>query len=679
MKKCQLKNGRRVLLLLGIGILTFAVSFQSKAQVADPGPLVTVTLSGTEYLEDVMLAQVGDYDKIHEVTNLKVVGGILSSSDIWFLTEHMAYDADNSGKGKLVRLDLSDVGRIGTNSVDAGVLSLIAVKELILPNTVQILDGNAFMNSKIEYLTLGRDTWKVCGSLFDEETDPKNYYSAFSNLNYLKKVFVAEGNTHFQSVDGILFDVKGEVLYAYPAARPDNEYTVPATVKEIAPCAFMGTNLDKIDFSNVEIIGGYAFANFASLQEIVWGNGLKYIAANAFSRALSSDLSTHSDESKRVISLPEGLLYIGKEAFVPTLGFERFELPSTLTYIGSAAFAGDGIYYSTLKTLDFSKCANLQVIPQQLCYYANQLKEIKWPENGVLHTIEYGAFFSCSGLRTLRLPESVETIGQMAFFMYDEINPSMLEEVRIGSKVKTIEANAFGKLYALKHFIIEASVPPVLDSEGPAFVYTPVRDNILYVPASAIDTYKNTDQYKRFGKIASVDSYDRTSTGMGLSIASFAGADSLQTIFLPKNTKYVEEEAFMNCPNLQNLFILSDSPEFFGNNAFPDRQHVVIWVVSSEMKERLDGQFAFRNTQVKVLDLDGIDNDATNAAVTVKVVDRRLVVTTQNKADINIYDLQGVRHAGNHHGTAATSTFDLRGGVYVVKVNQTASKVVIPQ
>lgn len=74
MKKCQLKNGRRVLLLLGIGILTFAVSFQSKAQVADPGPLVTVTLSGTEYLEDVMLAQVGDYDKIHEVTNLKVVG-----------------------------------------------------------------------------------------------------------------------------------------------------------------------------------------------------------------------------------------------------------------------------------------------------------------------------------------------------------------------------------------------------------------------------------------------------------------------------------------------------------------------------------------------------------------------------------------------------------------------------
>lgn len=97
------------------------------------------------------------------------------------------------------------------------------------------------------------------------------------------------------------------------------------------------------------------------------------------------------------------------------------------------------------------------------------------------------------------------------------------------------------------------------------------------------------------------------------------------------------------------------------------------------MKERLDGQFAFRNTQVKVLDPDGIDNDATNAAVTVKVVDRRLVVTTQDKADINIYDLQGVRHAGNHHGTAATSTFDLRGGVYVVKVNQTVSKVVIPQ
>lgn len=199
MKKCQLKNGRRVLLLLGIGILTFAVSFQSKAQVADPGPLVTVTLSGTEYLEDVMLAQVGDYDKIHEVTNLKVVGGILSSSDIWFLTEHMAYDADNSGKGKLVRLDLSDVDRIGTNSVDAGVLSLIAVKELILPNTVQILDGNAFMNSKIEYLTLGRDTWKVCGSLFDEETD-----RASAGEEMLVRRL--EGMEYFRNIDSLSFE-----------------------------------------------------------------------------------------------------------------------------------------------------------------------------------------------------------------------------------------------------------------------------------------------------------------------------------------------------------------------------------------------------------------------------------------------------------------------------------------
>lgn len=679
MKKTLVKNGRSLLLLLGVGLLTIAVSTHTKAQVVEPGPLVTVTLSNTDYLEDAMLAQVGDYEKIHEVTNLKVIGGILSSSDIWFLTEHMAYDADNSGKGKLVRLDLSDVDNFGNNSIDAGVLSLIAVKELILPNIVEILDGNAFMNSKIEYLTIGRDTWKVCGALFAEDTDPKNYYSAFANLNYLKKVFVAEGNKHFKAVDGILFDAKGEVLYAYPAARQGNEYTIPATVKEIAPCAFMGTKLDKIDFSNVEIIGGYAFTNFASLRDIQWGKGLKYIAANAFSRTLSSELNTHLDDNKRIISLPEGLLYIGKEAFLPTIGFESFELPSTLVYLGSAAFAGDGIYYSTLKTLDFSKCTNLEVIPQQLCYYANQLKEIKWPEEGVLHTIEYGAFFSCSGLRTLQLPESVETIGQMAFFMYDQINPSMLEEVRIGSKVKTIEANAFGGLYALKRFFIEASVPPALDSEGPAFVYTPIRDNILYVPAAAVDTYKNTDQYKNFGKITSLDTYERTSSGMGVPIMSFSGADKLKTIFIPKNTKYIEEDAFMNCTNLQNLFIPSDSPEFFGINAFPDQQKLVIWVASEKMKAKIDGQFAFSHTQVKVIDEDGTDNSAAIASITMKVVDGSLLVTTQDAADIDVYDLQGAHLASRHHDKASTSTFVLGGGVYLVKVNQTASKVVILQ
>lgn len=86
----------------------------------------------------------------------------------------------------------------------------------------------------------------------------------------LKAINASANNTIFSSVDGVLFDKKGERLIQYPRARAAETagdarvYTVPATVQEICSWAFSSViDLTKIVIPpSVRVIDEYAFTNF---------------------------------------------------------------------------------------------------------------------------------------------------------------------------------------------------------------------------------------------------------------------------------------------------------------------------------------------------------------------------------------------------------------------------------
>lgn len=682
MEKFSLKQNKKrfhsLLRTLLLFVLLVNSPVLSKAQLSNPGTLVTVNLGENDRVEDVLLSLTGgSLDSVHSITNMKIVGGKLTTSDFWFLTEHMLYGPENQGKGNLQRLDIAEVGSVYENTLSYDMLSSTALKELIVPNTVEILDGNAFMNSKIEYLTIGKNTREVCGSLFGYDVNPSKYYSAFANMNYLKKVFVAEGNTHFKAIDGVLYSSDGKTLYAFPATHEKVEFTIPQDVKELAPCSFMGDNLRKIDLGSVEIVGANAFSNFHNLEEIIWGNNLKIIGPMAFNRIIIDGTETHIDKNRRNIVLPEGLEYIGREAFYPSLGIETMTLPSSIKTIGNGAFAGDGLYYSNLIKLDLSKCKELKAIPEQMCYYVNTLTDILWPQDGVLTDIGYGAFLSCSALKKVNLPASVENIGQMAFFMYDEIHPTMLEEVRLGKNVKKIEANAFGKLLGLKRFFIDAVTPPAVDEEGPTFVYTPVGDAVLYVPASSVEQYKVAQDFSKFGQIVGFDSFERTETGMGLNLNAFKNATHLKNIYLPKNTEYVEEGAFEGCTMLENVYIAPSTPDYFGENAFPDQEGTTIWVSNQEMKSKLDGQFGFQSTQVKVVESSGLHHIEKAQQCEIKINNHLLTVISHQATQLNIFSILGNKVVSTIIKENSPASFYLEEGIYLVTTNKESHKVII--
>lgn len=107
---------------------------------------------------------------------------------------------------------------------------------------------------------------------------------AFDGCTALAKFQVAEGNTHFKVVDGVLYSADGTVLVSYPPAKAGKSFSVPSTVTEIAKHAFCSAaNLTSVTIpDSVQTIGPEAFLDCASLAVFTIGDGVQYLDYASF-------------------------------------------------------------------------------------------------------------------------------------------------------------------------------------------------------------------------------------------------------------------------------------------------------------------------------------------------------------------------------------------------------------
>lgn len=125
------------------------------------------------------------------------------------------------------------------------------------------------------------------------------------------------------------------------------------------------------------------------------------------------------------ITIPEGVLVVGRAAFEECDQLESVTLPSTLKYIGMDAF---------------SECSALE--------------EISLPD--ALTVISRGAF-SCSGLKSITIPAGVKWIGTDAFSSCES-----LESVIIFSSDLKMDGDVFNDCAQLKHVTAPISLAPQL-------------------------------------------------------------------------------------------------------------------------------------------------------------------------------------------------------------------------
>lgn len=113
--------------------------------------------------------------------------------------------------------------------------------------------------------------------------------SVFYMSDTLEEITVAEGNTHYKSVDGSLFTYDGRILMKYAAPATVTAYTVPDGTVIIESDAFINVKgLTEVTLpDSVEEIGHMAFCRCEDLTSIDLGNGLKRIDGAAFNGCTS--------------------------------------------------------------------------------------------------------------------------------------------------------------------------------------------------------------------------------------------------------------------------------------------------------------------------------------------------------------------------------------------------------
>lgn len=204
-------------------------------------------------------------------------------------------------------------------------------------------------DEKVEVIYIGKDVKKI---------DGKSFYSCWK----LQRIEVDEENPYYCDVDGVLYNKDKTELICHPCDRDtylsqkygyepvfddDGNRTFPVEGDE----EYEGYKNDVLTFvvpSSVETIGELAF-NYAYLQELYLPEGLKRIETlgifeiplleKIYSYRHNSDLNTEVESLGDVyLSLPEGLEYIGSDAFSYNQAMTYVYIPSSVKVIGHHAF-----------------------------------------------------------------------------------------------------------------------------------------------------------------------------------------------------------------------------------------------------------------------------------------------------------------------------------------------------
>ncbi len=202
--------------------------------------------------------------------------------------------------------------------------------------------------------------------------------SVFMGCTSLERFIVEEGNPYYSTTeDGVLLADNGAFFVAYPAAKPDEVYTTPEGIDEIAPGAFsFAQNLREINVTegvitidafafehskiekasiagSVYQIDDYAFAYCENLHEVNLGNGIEKIYHAAFA----------NDRALEQITLPSTLTLIGQYAFCGT-SLKCVTIPDSLEEISYCAFGYDGSYNAIS---DFTVYGEPNTMAQEYC------------------------------------------------------------------------------------------------------------------------------------------------------------------------------------------------------------------------------------------------------------------------------------------------------------------------
>ena len=325
-----------------------------------------------------------------------------------------------------------------------------------------------------------------------------------------------------------------------------NSITLGAYITSIGKGYFEGcSNLTSVSINSQDIFNSMWSSNF-SLAEVfgsqvkgyIIGGGVTYITNNTFSGC--SSLTTiqvaannpnydsrgncnaiiETKSNTLIVGctntiIPNNVATIGEYAFDGSSGMTCITIPGSVTSVGERAFYNcsglTSIYiHENVRAIGecaFQNCSSLEkiVVASGNLNYDSR--------NNCNAIIETSTNTLIAGCKNTIIPEGVTSIGKWVFCLCDG-----LTSVTIPESVTSIGEFAFECCSNLKDVYCSATNPPVAQhyikfdmyysGYADSFDSQTIGQATLHVPASAINAYKTTEPWSKFGTIVALSNTD---------------------------------------------------------------------------------------------------------------------------------------------------------------------------